>query len=338
MTFNNGLTQSQKVTHTKGGLLLARVVKVYPLDMCVDVVLLNRSELTSAPFRLGGEGQFDYRIPVMQDMGGAVPTKNWFSEDTEWGKKVNYPLEGYGSIILPQEGDYVIVGFLNEDIHKPVVLGSINPIWRKLNTTGETETPEDTEGPSINLVSNEGGRYCKVFPSMVWWKINSRGEVEISLPFGKGSDDLGGTFIKIGQGDVLTNLQDLSGNSKQLKEMAKSIKDVIDAIKDNPEAMDIISGLSTTSTDAEIEEACKDLRAITDIKIVLDGDPRPDEEASDCCGGGCCCGSSCAAAACDSSTYDAEAHTNSNCTCGATWDYIDSTYVSSYNVQTCGGS
>lgn len=272
------------------------------MDYCVDVVYLNRGDYPSYANFLGGKGNLGQRIPVMSDFAGSLPTENWFSEETDWGKKVNYPLQGYGSSKLPRQGDYVIVAFLDENFSAPIILGSIHPFWRSMNITGESEEGlEDQEGPTEKGVTNEIDRFIDVFPPMVWQKVNKDGEMEISFPFGKGFAEREGFFIKIGHNQAGDEAINVLNTSIKTHDKLSELSDVLE-IGDIPEVQTLLS--KVISRELTISEAADAIRGLPEARVILTGDPHMETPPNL---GGCVCGST--GGSCGSSSV---------CTCGAT--------------------
>jgi hypothetical protein len=304
--YDDGVTSGVKRTEqTKiNSLLLARVVKVYPLDMCVDVVYLDTYDVSgTTSFDSAGKGQLGIKVPVLTPLAGAVPTENWFSESTEYGKHLKSPLFGYGISMLPNVGDYVVVGFLRGNYSSPVVLGCLHPLFRALNISGASEDPEDEQGPTENYVLAEKERYIAVFPSGVWFKVNHLGEIEASFPLGKNSSELGGFFIKIGREDPVSDAKGLIDSVVKAKEKAEEMKEAAQ-ILDLDTVKDIVNQVQ--SGELTMEEAVDKVLADKQVQKILSGDPDTEEDYND---GGCCCG------AIDISPEDPA----SSCVCGAGW-------------------
>ena len=286
-----------------GGLRLGRVVKVYPLDLCVDVVFVDTYTPATSGTDKGKKGEYRVRVPVVTDMAGVVPEEHWFSQETGWGKEIKKPVFGYGRAVLPQVGDFVVVGFLNENYTAPVVLGCIPPRLRSLTVSGATESLEDEEGPTDRNVTAEPQRYITVFPSGLWYKVNQHGEVEISFPLGKGVDEYRGFYIKIGRDDLVGESQSLLQNMVKVKEKVEELKKA-SGILDIPEIRNLIDQI--TKRAITVQEAVDKALENKDVQKILSGDPHVEEDYVD---GGCCCGAE---------ERDPE-NPQSSCFCGAQW-------------------
>jgi len=286
-----------------GGLRLGRVVKVYPLDLCVDVVFVDTYTPATSGTDKGKKGEYRVRVPVVTDMAGVVPEEHWFSQETGWGKEIKKPVFGYGRVTLPQVGDFVVVGFLNENYTAPVVLGCLPPRLRSLTPVGATEDLEDEKGPTDRNVTADPQRYITVFPSGLWWKVNEQGEVEISFPLGKGVREYGGCFIKAGRDDVVGEAQGLIQNLTKAKEKIDELKKAAEilTIQEVKEVIDRI-----VRKDLTIAQAVDEILSIKDVQKVLSGDPHIEDDYVD---GGCCCGAA---------TQNPE-NPEASCSCGAGW-------------------
>ncbi|MCS7242942.1 phage baseplate assembly protein V [Candidatus Caldatribacterium sp.] len=309
-----------------GGLRLARVVNVYPLDFCVDIVYVDYFSTTTSGMDKGDEGAFRIRVPVLTDMAGAVPEENWFSEENNFGAFVRTPLFGYGRAVLPRVGDYVLVGFINENYNAPVVIGCLHPRIRWMNLNGATEDPTDTKGPTERGVVAEEDRYITVYPSGFWFKVNKDGEVEISFPLGKEANEAAGFFIKVGRDDPVGQAKGLTDMVVRLKERAEELKEAT-RILDLPEVRSIISQIQTGTL--SFQRGLEVIRQLKEVQKILSGDPTGEEDYVD---SGCCCG--------------AEGTDNppANCCCGARWatcSQCQSTvsgcpYVETWTCRQCG--
>lgn len=286
-----------------GGLRLGRVVNVYPLDLCVDVIYIDSYTPATSGTDKGKEGEFKVRVPVLTDMAGAVPEENWFSEETEWGKNLKNPLSGYGRVVLPRVGDYVVIGFINENYTAPVVLGCLHPRLRWLNVNGRTESPTDTQGPTECGVTAEPDRYITVYPSGLWTKVNQNGEVEVSFPLGKGSNEFAGFYLKVGRDDIVGEAKNLIDAVTKTKEKAEELKEA-SKILDIPAVQGIINQIKSGAL--PFEKGIDQVLANPEVRKVLSGDPDEEEDYDD---GGCCCGAE---------SRDPE-NPSSACSCGAGW-------------------
>ena len=286
-----------------GGLRLGRVVKVYPLDLCVDVVFVDTYTPATSGTDKGKKGEYRVRVPVVTDMAGVVPEEHWFSQETGWGKEIKKPVFGYGRVTLPQVGDFVVVGFLNENYTAPVVLGCLPPRLRSLTPVGATENLEDEKGPTDRNVTADPQRYITVFPSGLWWKVNEQGEVEISFPLGKGSNEFAGFYLKVGRDDLVGEAKNLIDAIAKTKEKAEELKEA-SKILDIPTVQDIINQIKSGAL--TFEKGIDQVLADPEVRKVLSGDPDVEEDYDD---GGCCCGAE---------ERDPE-NPSSSCFCGAVW-------------------
>ncbi|MCX7668283.1 MAG: phage baseplate assembly protein V [Atribacterota bacterium] len=202
---------------------------------------------------------------------------------------------------LPKVGDYVVVGFLRGNYSTPVVLGSLHPIFRCLNVSGATENPEDTQGPTKNGVVAEEDRYLTVYPSGLWTKVNRYGEIEISFPLGKGTQEYGGFHIKIGRDDLIGEAKNVVDSVVKAKEMVDQLKKA-SAILDIPKVKEVINAIKAQQTD--FQKGIDTILQNKEVQKILSGDPQAEEDYDD---GGCCC--------------NAEQTNNppANCSCGAKW-------------------
>lgn len=294
---DNGIQNRQKIPSylQTGGVYLGRVVRVYPMDYSVDAFLLKTGELPALGFIPQDPNNAPLlRIPVMTPMAGAVPTENWFSDKTQYGKTIGNPLTGYGEVKLPKIGDYVLIVFLEGDYACPVVIGCLHPASRFLNVTGNVPTGKEQ---SNNGVTAEDDRYLTVYPSMVWKKINKDGEVEISFPVGKSLSEKEGFYLKVGKIDASHEAMNMNTSALDLKEKLTMLKEAL-PLKDLPVVQqalaDIRAGAKT------VAEAAAELRTDKEVQKILTGDPHTEDDYT---GPGCCCGAS----------------DSSGCSCGANW-------------------
>jgi hypothetical protein len=294
---NDGIQGREKIPAylQSGGVYLGRVVRVYPMDYSVDAFLLKTGELPALSFLPKKPKDAPLlRIPVMTPMAGAVPTENWFSEQTEYGKTIHSPLTGYGEVKLPKEGDYVLIVFLESDYSCPVVIGCLHPASRFLNVTGSVPSGQQQ---SNNSVAPEEDRYITVYPSMLWKKVNKNGEVEISFPFGKSLSEKEGFYFKVGKLDASHEAVNMHKSALDLKEKLEMLQDAL-PLKDLPVVQQALADIQAgTKTVAEVAD---ELRKDKDVQVILTGDPHKE---TDYIGPGCCCG----------------AEDSSSCTCGALW-------------------
>jgi len=294
---NDGIQGRKKIPAylQSGGVYLGRVVRVYPMDYSVDAFLLKTGELPALSFLPKKPKNAPLlRIPVMTPMSGAVPTENWFSKDTEYGKKLGSPLTGYGEVKLPKVGDYVLIVFLESDYSCPVVIGCLHPSSRFLNVTGKVPS---NQKQSNSGVGNEEDRYITVYPSMLWKKVNKDGEIEISFPIGKSLSEKEGFYLKVGKLDASHEAMNMHKSALDLKEKLNMLKDAL-PLKEIPAVLNALAEIRAgTKT---IAEAADELRKDKDVQVVLTGDPNKEE---DYIGPGCCCG----------------AENSEDCSCGALW-------------------
>ena len=107
-----------------------------------------------------GQGRVQIRIPELHGMkGDGVPT-----ESLPWAQSLSSSAgAGYGSYMVPEVGEFVMVQFENGDPYKPVVLGSVygsGPLHEKEygSGSGDDEKWESKKGekevPSENLRSS----------------------------------------------------------------------------------------------------------------------------------------------------------------------------------------
>ncbi len=294
---NNGIQNKEKIPAylQTSGVYLGRVVRVYPMDYSVDAFLLKTGELPALGFIPQDPKDAPLlRIPVMTPMAGAVPTDNWFSDKTQYGKTIGNPLTGYGEVKLPRIGDYVLIAFLEGDYSSPVVIGCLHPASRFLNVTGNVQANKQR---SNNGVTAEKDKYLTVYPPMVWKKINKDGEVEISFPVGKSLSEKEGFYLKVGKIDASHEAMNINTSALNLKEKLDMLKDVL-PLKDLPIVQQALADISSGAK--TVAEAAEELRADKEVQKILTGDPHSEENYI---GPGCCCGAS----------------DSSSCSCGAKW-------------------
>jgi len=301
-------------------LNLGRVIKVYPMDMCADIVFFREMDFASPGNNAGGRGLYGYKVPIMSSFAGSFGYENWYKEDASKNYK-----KGYGSYCSVRAGDIVVVGFLDNDYTQPIILGSMHYFYRDENITGKTKDFEDEEGPSENGVTGQDEeRYVTVYPSMVWWKVNKKGEMEISFPLGKGFNELGGLFIKIGSEDIVQEAESMVNNLMRAKDRLEELKKAA-SILDIPEVQNIISEYESEGSD--LSEVIDKVLSIKEVQKILSGDPNIEEEYDD---GGCCC----------------DAEDSSSCSCGAGWETCPNCgssvsgcpYSSSWTCSNCGST
>ncbi len=274
-------------------LRIARVIKVYPLDMCADIAYPHSLDLGFSGSSTGKSGLYAYRVPILSSFAGAFGYEDWLENESSDKEHV-----AYGSFCSVRAGDYVVVGFIDNDFTRPVILGSLHYFYRDENITGKTRDFLDEQGPSENGVTEEDEeRYITVYPSMVWTRVNKLGELEISFPLGKGANTYRGFFIKVGRHDPVSEAKGIVDSIVKAKERVEELQKASD-ILNIPEVLDVVSKIKNGTI--SFERGIEEILANKEVQKIFSGDPHMEEDYGD---GGCYCG----------------ATTSSRCTCGAGW-------------------
>lgn len=144
-----------------GQLKLGKVIKVHHYNNSVDIQLVKSGHIISSNPDVKGR----YAPRQLSDTAHYDETTMSYS----------------GSVKPLQEGQLVIVGFLDNSIKQPVILGSMyNNTDRNQNPLLDEYPVDPNRGPVDEV--REGLKTLNIYPSQMYTKVDGIGGIEISHP------------------------------------------------------------------------------------------------------------------------------------------------------------
>ena len=164
-------------------ITVGKIWKVYPEGNMVDVFLLDGSLL-----------------PRVQIMSGSASSRTGKAELSvpQYTTDLTEAPEKLGAYCLPTENDvFVVVGFLESNINRPIVLGYL--------------FPEEAEVLCSNLQdgNSDGSMFLWKHRSNVYARVDENGDTEISHP--------SGVLIKIGKNNSRTEILNYDRKNRPFK-------------------------------------------------------------------------------------------------------------------------
>lgn len=143
-----------------GYLALAKVIKVHHKHGTVDLQIVKSNDIISS--NEINEGKFGARV--------VVSTAHF-----------NRELMSSSGVIEPiQEGQLVVLAFLDSFKNEPIVLGSFHETWEMEHNILPKTYPLDPRRSIDDL--REAHKYLRVFPSQFYHRVDGVGAVEVSHP------------------------------------------------------------------------------------------------------------------------------------------------------------
>lgn len=143
-----------------GYLALAKVTTVHNKRNTVDVQIIKSKDLISSS--ASNEGKFDAKILV---------STAHFNKVTNTGSGVVEPF---------QEGQLVILAFLDGLKNEPIILGSVHDTWSPTNNILTDRYPLYPNNTVYD--KREAFKYLRVYPSQAYYSVDGMGGIEYSLP------------------------------------------------------------------------------------------------------------------------------------------------------------
>lgn len=158
--FLGGIHETKKFDDVMGYLALAKVTSVHHKYNTVDVQVIKTKEvITSIP---SNEGKLGARV--------CVPSAHFNARNNT-----------FSGVVEPmQEGQLVILAFLDGTRTQPIILGSLHDTWTMDNNILPTRYPLTPMTSEVDY--EEALKYLRVFPSQSYIKVNGVGGVEYSHP------------------------------------------------------------------------------------------------------------------------------------------------------------
>lgn len=168
-----GINPTKRFDDVMGYMALARVTAVHHKYNTVDVQVIKTKEvITSIP---SNQGKLGARVCV---------------SNAHYNAKNNT----FSGVVEPiQEGQLVILAFLDGTRTQPIILGSLHDTWTMDNNILATKYPLTPRTSEIDYA--EALKYLRVFPSQSYFKVDGVGGVEYSHS--------STTFLKIDTGAEL---------------------------------------------------------------------------------------------------------------------------------------
>jgi hypothetical protein len=148
-------------------IALARIIKIHHKHHTADVQLVKTNNVVSSTAE--NEGKYGARIGVVTAH---------FNEKT---------LTSSGVIEPMQEGQLVVLAFMDENSKQPIILCSFHSTWSTKQNILVDKYPLNPRTEMQDYC--EAYKYLRVFPSQGYTKVDGNGGIELSLP--------STTFLKI---------------------------------------------------------------------------------------------------------------------------------------------
>lgn len=184
------LQEVYKPEEQMGGYLsLAKVITVHQKRNTVDVQIIKSNDIIGSSIQ--NEGKFGAKVLV---------STAHFSNTTNTSSGVIEPI---------QEGQLVVLAFLDSLKNEPIIIGSFHNTWTPNNNILTNNYPLYPDKTTYDR--REANKYLRVFPAQGYYRVDGMGGVEYSLP--------SKTFIKVDT-EYYSSISDkhLSTDHKDLEE------------------------------------------------------------------------------------------------------------------------